>query len=202
MEKTDRVLKIANDFLEKKQRDPAHDHFHHKEVWDTCKKIIRAEQLKLDLDALMIAAFWHDVTVVENPRGLGAEDLKLTVIFLMKVLREQRFDKKSIAIIKDATAHHEFGDAPKSVEGKVLQDADKLEILSRKRLLRWYDAAKDDDEELTYFRASLRATAKWIPMMRDRFHFAYSKKLFDRRLEMEKSDKRVGVILKKFDARL
>lgn len=203
MRKINYVLKVAKELLEKKQRNPAHDYLHHKLVWETCKDIIGSEKLNLNYDALKIAVFWHDVVVVKNSGKLDStENLKKTVIFLTEMLRNQKFDKKTISIIKDATSHHEFGDAPISVEGKVLQDADKLEVLSKKRFFTWYNLAKNNKKEMNDFKLALRVVERWVPIMRDKFNFTYSKELFDIRLEKVRSDKRIGNILKRLDIKI
>ena len=41
--------------------DTVHDERHHLLVWENCRKIVKEEKLDVDMEALEVAAMWHDV---------------------------------------------------------------------------------------------------------------------------------------------
>ena len=76
----------------------------------------------------------------------------------------------------DSLKNHEFGSKPKYLEGKILQDADKLETLSLERaesiipMVKTGQKTKQEMLKIFYM-----FTEKWLPVMLERYHFTFSK---------------------------
>ena len=92
---------------------------------------IIAEKEGADLEIVQTAALLHDIArkkeaggEVECHAAQGAKDAE-------KILQETGFDKSKIPLVVDCIAVHRFrkGIVPKTIEGKVLQDADRLDVL-------------------------------------------------------------------------
>ncbi len=107
----------------------AHGFDHTERVLKFAVKI--AEKEGADLETVQAAAILHDIAREMEDSGKigchadkGAEEAE-------KILLETSFPKEKIPIVKEAIFLHRFkkGKIPKSLEGKVLQDADRLETL-------------------------------------------------------------------------
>ena len=111
------------------ENDSAHDFEHIMRVYKNAKKICKKENAneKLVLSAVLL----HDI--VSYPKS--DKHSKLSSIESAKkskqILKKYNFSKDEITIISDAIRDHSFSQnkIPKSLEGKILQDADKLDAL-------------------------------------------------------------------------
>ncbi len=92
---------------------------------------IIAKKEGADLEIVQTAAILHDIArkkegcgEVECHAEHGAKEAE-------KILQEIGFDKSKIPLVVDCIAVHRFskGTVPKTIEGKVLQDADRLDVL-------------------------------------------------------------------------
>ncbi len=100
-----------------------HGFEHVERVYDTCQHIGRVE--RADLDILLPAALLHDIAREEESHAqAGAEKSK-------EFLRRYDEPEESIEKIASAIASHSFSGKrpPKSLEAKILSDADKLDAL-------------------------------------------------------------------------
>jgi len=109
--------------------DPAHDFSHSERVLANALKIAAEEGG--DTDILTAAAFLHDIANLpkNHPEshlssGRSAEQAE-------KILREHGFPIEKIARTKDAILCHSFsrGLTPETHEGRIFQDADRLDSL-------------------------------------------------------------------------
>ena len=109
----------------RKQTPPNGTHgFEHVErVYDTCLHIGRLE--KANFDVLLPAALLHDIARgEENHAKAGAEKAK-------HILQSYGEPEENLEKITSAIASHSFSGKkpPKSLEAKILSDADKLDAL-------------------------------------------------------------------------
>ncbi len=168
------LVQEAKEILMKVERDEAHNLEHHERVWANCKKIIGDENLDIRQDLLEVAAFWHDVVVgeVKWPSVLMLEE---TCTVLEKSLIKLQFTKKEQQTIIESIRFHEFRSQPRSIEGLVLQDADKLDTLCEQRwqtTLGAFHTGKMSREKMTSYATTF---LKWLPILSATFHFAHSK---------------------------
>lgn len=173
--KIELAVSEARKYLEH-PRDATHDLNHHEAVWENCKSIVKNENLKVDLGLIKIAAFWHDV-VLEKESETSSDNVVENVNYLEKFLPEIGFDVKEIKIILDAVLHHEFRDIPVNVEGMVLQDADKLDVLSKDRWGRTIESFENGKMSEEKYTSYLRTGLKWFNILESTFHYKYSKNI-------------------------
>ena len=111
-------IKLANN-------DPAQDFEHIKRVYRNAEKICKTENgnKKLILSAVLL----HDIVKIKNQKDSAIKSAKLSE----KILKENNFFDDEIKIISDAIKEHSFskGKIPSSIEGKILQDADRLDAI-------------------------------------------------------------------------
>ena len=120
---------IKNEVITIMDNDPAHDFEHVMRVYNNAKKIAKKENANQKL--ILSAALLHDI--ISYPKS--SRRSKLSSIDSAKkskvILKKYNFSKEEIIIISDAIAEHSFGQnkVPQTLEGKILQDADRLDAL-------------------------------------------------------------------------
>lgn len=111
------------------KNDPAHDFEHILRVYKNAEKICKTEKAnkKLVLSAVLL----HDiVSFPKSDKRSKTASIK-SAIKAKKILKRFNFSMTEIKIIMDAIESHSFSKnkKPKTLEGKILQDADRLDAL-------------------------------------------------------------------------
>jgi uncharacterized protein len=123
MNQIERLKKIAKNKLS--NNDPAHDFEHVMRVYRNAEKICKTENgnKKLILSAVLL----HDIVKIKNRKDSALKSAKLSE----KLLKENYFLDDEIRIISNAIKEHSFskGKLPSTNEGKILQDADRLDAI-------------------------------------------------------------------------
>ena len=120
---------IKNEIIKIMDNDPAHDFDHVMRVYTNAKKIVKKE--KADEKLVLSAALLHDI--VSYPKS--SKRSKFSSIDSAKkskiILQKYGFSEKEITIVSDAIKDHSFSQnkVPETLEGKILQDADRLDAL-------------------------------------------------------------------------
>lgn len=111
------------------QNDPAHDFEHIMRVCKNVKKIAKYENV--DLNLVLAAALLHDmVSFPKSDKRSKTSSLK-SAQKAKEILEKYHYTKNEIKTIVDAIADHSFSrnKIPKTMVGKILQDADRLDAL-------------------------------------------------------------------------
>tara|TARA_Y100000766_G_scaffold1657_2_gene1321 strand:+ start:190 stop:810 length:621 start_codon:yes stop_codon:yes gene_type:complete len=123
MNQLENLKKIAKTKLAK--NDPAHDFEHVMRVYRNAEKICKTENgnKKLILSAVLL----HDIIKTKNRKDSALKSAKLSE----KILKENNFHDDEIKIISNAIKQHSFskGKIPSTIEGKILQDSDRLDAI-------------------------------------------------------------------------
>ena len=120
---------IKNEVISIMDNDPAHDFEHVMRVYKNAQKISKKEKANQKL--VLSAALLHDI--VSYPKS--SKRSKLSSIDSAKkskiILKKYDFSDDEIIIVSDAIAEHSFSQnkVPQTLEGKILQDADRLDAL-------------------------------------------------------------------------
>jgi len=125
---------IVLDFLKDEVKkimdgDSAHDFEHVMRVYKNAKKICKEEKANEKL--ILSAALLHDIVTYpksdKRSKMASLESAKKS----KQILKKYDFSKEEIMIISDAICDHSFSQnkVPKTLEGKILQDADRLDAL-------------------------------------------------------------------------
>ncbi|MGV7225959.1 MAG: HD domain-containing protein [Nitrosopumilus sp.] len=109
--------------------DPAHDFEHIMRVYKNAQKLCNTEKANEKL--VLSAALLHDI--VSYPKSdkrskfSSLESSKKSKI----ILKKYDFTNEEIAVVSDAIADHSFSQnkKPSTLEGKILQDADRLDAI-------------------------------------------------------------------------
>ncbi|WP_268541055.1 HD domain-containing protein [Candidatus Nitrosotenuis cloacae] len=123
-------LEPLHDYVRKRiKNDPAHDFEHVMRVYSNAKKI--AESEGADLRLVLTAVLLHDiVSFPKSDRRSKTASLK-SAAAAKKILPKYDYTVREIKIICDAIRDHSFSrnKTPETLEGKVLQDADRLDAI-------------------------------------------------------------------------
>ena len=120
---------IKNEVIKIIDNDPAHDFEHVMRVYNNAQKITKKEKANRKL--VLSAALLHDI--VSYPKS--SKRSKLSSVDSAKksklILKKYDFTTEEITIISDAITDHSFSQnkIPRTLEGKILQDADRLDAL-------------------------------------------------------------------------
>ena len=109
--------------------DSAHDFAHIMRVYKNAQKILKKEKANRRL--VLAAVLLHDI--ISYPKSDKRSKLSSikSAEYSRKILKKYNFSENEIDIISDAIRDHSFSQnkIPKTVEGKILQDADRLDAL-------------------------------------------------------------------------
>jgi len=109
-------------------RDPVHGWDHISRVRRLCRLIASELGGGVDLEVLDLAALLHDVGRFIDGKGHHAE---LSASFAEKILRALGYGEDVVSRVVEAILGHSYsyGQEPRSVEGKILSDADKIDAI-------------------------------------------------------------------------
>ena len=130
-------MEILNDleYLKKyvkkiyEKNDPAHDFMHIMRVYKNAEKICKLE--KVDRRLVLVSVLLHDIVkkTDSDKRSKSSADLSADKAIL--ILKKLQFSENDIVIVAEAIRNHSFtkGNVSASIEGRILQDADRLDAL-------------------------------------------------------------------------
>ena len=130
-------MEILNDleYLKKyvkkiyEKNDPAHDFMHIMRVYKNAEKICKLEKANRKL--VLVSVLLHDIVkkTHSDKRQKSSADLSADKATL--ILKKLQFSENDIIIVAEAIRNHSFtkNKISKSIEGRILQDADRLDAL-------------------------------------------------------------------------
>ncbi len=118
---------------------PTHDWSHVERTYKLCVKIGKRE--KADLQVLKAAALLHDIARMDEDISSGKIcHAERSAAIAKEILREVDFPKTKISQVIHCIESHRFrgGKKPKTLEAKILSDADKLDAIGAIGVARAY----------------------------------------------------------------
>ena len=138
------------EIMQKELSSSAHSMDHVMRVYDLCMLIADGEK-DVDVDVLQAAVLLHDIArVKENSDISGNTDhAVLGSVMAEKILKEFDFPPEKIEKVKHSIISHRFrtGNEPKTIEAKILFDADKLDTLGAVGIARLFMVAGEHGEK-------------------------------------------------------
>ena len=135
------IAKIKEIVVKEMQECAAHDLDHVMRVHNLCKKIAEKED-EVDLEVLEIASLLHDIGKDEenNDKTGNIDHAVLGAEKAGKILSQIGFNKNKIEHVRSCILSHRHrkGRIPKSIEAKILFDADKLDAVGAIGIARSY----------------------------------------------------------------
>ena len=130
------------------QNDPAHDFEHIMRVYKNAKKIAKHEHVNPRL--VLTSVLLHDIiSFPKSDKKSDTASLK-SAQMAKRILKKYSYTKDEITIITDAIADHSFSrnKTPKTREGKILQDADRLDALGSIGIARTFSVGGAENRPL------------------------------------------------------
>jgi len=120
---------LENEVKKRIENDPAHDFEHTLRVYKNAQKICKKEKANEKL--VLSAALLHDIVSYPKSDKRSKTSSIKSAKKSKQILEKLDFSKEEITIISDAIRDHSFSQnkIPKTLEGKILQDADRLDAL-------------------------------------------------------------------------
>ena len=120
---------LKNEVKKIMDNDSAHDFEHVMRVYKNAKKLCKQE--KVDEKLILSAVLLHDIISYPKSDKRSKQSSLESAKKSKKILKKHDFSKEEIMIISDAIRDHSFSQnkIPKTLEGKILQDADRLDAL-------------------------------------------------------------------------
>ncbi len=123
------------------KNDSAHDFDHIMRVYKNAQKIGKKENANMKL--VLAAVLLHDIiSFPKSGKKSKTSSIKSSIV-AQKILHSHGYNKDEIQIILDAIRDHSFtrGMVPSTIEGKVLQDADRLDAMGAIGIARAFSVA-------------------------------------------------------------
>jgi len=123
------------------KNDPAHDFEHVLRVYANAEKICMKEKIEKKL--VLTATLLHDIVSFPKTDQRSITSSKKSAIKAKKILQKLNYSINEIKIITDAIESHSFSKniKPTTKEGKILQDADRLDALGAIGIARTFAVA-------------------------------------------------------------
>jgi uncharacterized protein len=121
--------KLRKQVKKKMKNDAAHDFEHIMRVLKNAIMIAKKE--KADIRMITAAVLLHDVVSYPKSDPRSKNSSLESAEESRKILKKYDFSQNELNIVVDAIRDHSFsrGVVPKTLEGKILQDADRLDAL-------------------------------------------------------------------------
>lgn len=125
----DVLAALEQEVCSRMRGDPAHDFAHTMRVYTNAKKICRDEKANQKL--VLSAALLHDIVSLPKSDPNSKLSAVQSAVESEKILKKYNFTDAEIRIVCDAICDHSFSrnKMPDTVEGKILQDADRLDAI-------------------------------------------------------------------------
>lgn len=168
-----KLIQEAQNLLVNAPQDLLHEITHHYRTWMLAQEIGESIHSQFNRDVLEVICWWHDVKIPDAKIPENKRVVHVTADHLVRKLPREYTD-----CVKDSIINHEYGSTPKYIEGRILQDADKLDLLSTERVRIGIEAVRNN----RYPRSKAREvfvmiTKQWIPNFPKTLHFTRSKNL-------------------------
>ncbi|HEU03607.1 MAG TPA: HD domain-containing protein [Nitrosopumilus sp.] len=139
------IDQLQKEVRKKISNNPAHDFGHIMRVYKNAKKLSRKEKANTKL--ILSAALLHDMVNYPKSDQRSKNSSTKSAIMARKILSKYSFSNSEIKIITDAIRDHSFSKnkTAKTMEGKILQDADRLDAIGAIGIARAFTVSGSDD---------------------------------------------------------
>lgn len=166
-EKHKKLINIAKEYM-LKISDVEHNIEHVQDVLEYLEILLDNCDENIDKEVCIIAAYWHDVGRIE--KNEGHEELSTNL--MINTMKELGYDNNFINNCSEAVRYHGFGMFPKTKEGLIVQDADKIAWVGSRR---WKICLTN--------RKKLDSIIEKLPKLRNEIlHFEVSRRIYDKEI--------------------
>jgi uncharacterized protein len=144
----DELKALSMEMQQRIKNDSAHDFSHITRVYKNAQEIAKHEKVNIKL--VLAAVLLHDVVQFPKSDKRSKTASVKSALLAEKLLSKYSFTKKEIKIISDAIRDHSYSrnKVPKTLEGKILQDADRLDALGAMGIARTFSVGGSEKRKL------------------------------------------------------
>ena len=131
-------------------QSPAHDFEHIIRVYKNAEMISKQEE-SVDLDIVLAAALLHDLVVYPKGNSKTINSADDSAEIAKKILLEYKnYPREKIEKVADAIRTHSYSKrlVPETLEGKILQDADRLDAIGAIGIARTFSVGGSENRSL------------------------------------------------------
>jgi uncharacterized protein len=131
-------------------QSPAHDFQHILRVYKNAEMISKQEE-SVDLDIVLAAALLHDLVVYPKGSSKTINSADDSAEIAKKILLEYKdYPREKIEKVADAIRTHSYSKrlVPETLEGKILQDADRLDAIGAIGIARTFSVGGSENRSL------------------------------------------------------
>lgn len=142
-------LKSLHDEVKRRiQNDPAHDYSHVMRVYKNAQTLLKKEKVNSRL--VLASVLLHDIVQFPKSDPRSKTSSEKSAKLAAKILKKHGFTGSDITIICDAIRDHSYsrGMMPQTLEGKILQDADRLDALGAIGIARTFSVGGSEKRPL------------------------------------------------------
>ena len=163
--KYEKLINKAKTYM-KRTKDYEHDINHIYDVVNYTKQLLNSVSLDVNKEVCIISAYWHDVGRIQQNEGHE----KISAQMLKDEMIENGYNNQFINECYLAIENHKWNMFPKTNEGLIIKDADKLAWIG---IERWKSCLKNNQK--------LDEIIKLLPKLKkDILYFKESKDIYDR----------------------
>jgi len=120
---------LQKEVRKKISNNPAHDFDHIMRVYKNAEKLTKKEKVNTKL--VLCAVLLHDIVNYKKYDKRSKNSSTKSAIMARQILSKYNFSNSEIKVITDAIRDHSFSKnkTPSTLEGKILQDADRLDAI-------------------------------------------------------------------------
>ena len=180
-------------------QSPAHDFQHILRVYKNAEMISKQEE-SVDLDIVLAAALLHDLVVYPKGSSKTINSADDSAEIAKKILLEYKnYPREKIEKVADAIRTHSYSkrSVPSTLEGKILQDADRLDAIGAIGIARTFsvggsenrslynptDAFCETERQLDDTQWTLDHIKKKLMILKNSMHTKTAKKIAEERTE-------------------
>src|ERR687883_2082867 len=180
-------------------QSPAHDFQHILRVYKNAEAISKQEE-SVDLDVVLAAALLHDLVVYPKGGSKTINSADDSAEIAKKILLEYKnYPREKIEKVADAIRTHSYSKRlfPQTLEGKILQDADRLDAIGAIGIARTFSVGGNEnrslynpldpfcttDRQLDDTQWTLDHLKKKLMILKDSMHTKTAKKIAQERTE-------------------
>lgn len=187
MDKISKLIEEGEKLLKSNPYDEGHDLTHHQNVWENAQDIAKNINIPYDKNTLHIASIWHDVVTTEIKDRNFKDRNKITektCIYLGNLMRTEELTENLIERTILAIRYHDTKSKPVNTEGKILYDADKLEMLNVNRWKRILGAIKKGSMPKIKLMLYKKFGKYWLKRLKSKYNFDYTRRLHDNKVKL------------------
>ena len=141
------IESLQKQVKKKMKNDSAHDFNHVMRVYKNAKMLCKKEKANEKL--VLCAVLLHDIVSYPKSSKKSKMSSLNSADKAEKILKKLDFTEQEIQIISDAIRDHSFsrGKTPKTLEGKILQDADRLDAIGAIGIARAFAVGGSENRE-------------------------------------------------------